>query len=70
MVRSILAAWSAGMKRPATQLDIGAPGISTREVMVQLMKTAMVMTKVTALPMPTAMSTWRETPTKGQMPTK
>ena len=50
--------------------DTGAPGIKTSVVMVQLKKTAMVITNVTALPMPRAMSTRRETPMNGQMPTK
>ena len=64
------AAFSADMKNQATQRDTGAPGIKTSVVIVQLIKTAMVITNVTALPMPTAMSTRRETPMKGQMPTK
>jgi hypothetical protein len=39
-------------------------------VIIQLKKAAMLITKVTAKPIPTAISTFRETPTKGQMPTK
>ena len=70
MVRSTLAAVSAGMNRPAANRVSGAPGMSTNVVMVHEMKAAMVMTKVTAHPMPTAMPTCRDTPINGQMPTK
>ena len=64
------AAFSADMKYPATQRETGAPGINTSVVIIQLIKTAMVITNVTAPPIPKAMSTRRETPMKGQMPTK
>ena len=61
---------SADMNRPATHWVRGAPGMRTKVVMVQEIKAAMVMTKVTAAPMPTAMLTRRDTPIKGQIPTK
>ena len=70
MLLCVPAAASAGMKRLAARRVSGAPGMSTNVVMVQEMNAAMVITKVTAAPMPTAMSTCRDTPMKGQIPTK
>ncbi len=43
-------------------------GIKTRLYMRLVTKEAKVMTKITAMPIPKAVSTLRETPKKGQMP--
>ena len=58
------------VSRPATHVVSGAPGRRIKYVNTQLSIAAIEMTNVTAQPMPKAMSTRRDTPMNGQMPTK
>ena len=70
MVRSIPLACAYGTKSPAINEDIGAPGISTNLVISQQITDEMVITNVTAHPIPKAILTFFDTPIKGHCPTK
>ena len=70
MVRSMVEAAASGRKNPAIKEETGAPGMRTNVVILQLIKAAILITKVTANPIPKAISTFLDTPTKGQIPTK